>query len=420
MLIEFRVKNFRSIREEQCLSLVASKDKDHCTTHLASTGIPGIPHLVKSAVLYGANASGKSNIINALLFMKGVVMNSSTSLEGQKFNYSHFKLDAEFSKQPSEFEVTFVNQGVRYQYGFSLLPDRVAEEWLLVYKSAKPQAWFSRSIDHHTGKDRYNFSTHLTGQRKVWQESTRTNVLFLSKAVDLNSEQLRPIFLWFAENLMIIPVGHQPINDFSVEYAQTEEGKNELLKFLINADLSISNLSFEKKKLKKVDLHFGVGKEPSQQLTDVEVSFPKFLHQAEKGVAEFEFQDESTGTQKFFAFAGPILNVMKHGSTLVVDELDGSLHTFLVRLLIKYFHSSDINMLGSQLIFSTHDTALLDTSIFRRDQIWFVEKDRAQATKLYPLTQFSPRKNEALERGYLMGRYGAIPFFSNSELLERK
>ena len=291
---------------------------------------------------------------------------------------------------------------------------------MLVYKSAKPQAWFSRSIDPQTGKDRYDFSTYLTGQRKVWQESTRTNALFLSKAVDLNSEQLRPIFLWFAENLMIIPSGHQPINDISVEYAQTEEGKNELLKFLISADLSISNISLIKKKMKKVDLHFGLGKEPSQNFTEEDVSFPIFMHQAEKGTAEFEFHDESTGTQKFFAFAGPILNAMKHGSTLVVDELDGSLHTFLVRLLIKTFHSPNINMLGSQLIFSTHDTALLDTLIFRRDQIWFVEKDRAQATKLYPLTQFSPRKNEALERGYLMGRYGAIPFFNNSELLGRK
>jgi AAA15 family ATPase/GTPase len=121
--------------------------------------------------------------------------------------------------------------------------------------------------------------------------------------------------------------------------------------------------------------------------------------------------EESTGTQRLFALAAPVLDVLRDGRVLIIDELDSSLHPLLVRQLIGMFHNSRINKNKAQLVFSTHDTSLLDQSIFRRDQVWFTEKDSDQATNLYPLTDFSPRKNEALEKGYLMGRYGAVPFF---------
>ena len=139
---------------------------------------------------------------------------------------------------------------------------------------------------------------------------------------------------------------------------------------------------------------------------------PQFVHTTESGSVRFELQDESLGTQRLYQMAAPVLDVLANGRVLVVDELDASLHTLLVRRLVNMFQSPTLNRNGAQLIFSTHDTSLLDQTLFRRDQVWFTEKNQAQTTQLYPLTDFSPRKKEALERGYLAGRYGAVPFFS--------
>jgi len=417
MLIEFRVKNFRSIRSEQCLSLVAGKDTEHKETHLINSGIKSLPTVLKSAVIYGPNASGKSNLVNALAFMQSIVATSATQMrEGQTYNHQPFKLDAESANQPSEFEITFIEEGVRYQYGFSMLPERIVSEWLLTYKTNQPQMWFNRSFNSETKKDDYKFGSHLTGQRKLWQDSTRSNALFLSKTVDLNSDQLRPIFLWIVKKIKIIGTGHQPIHDFSISYAQKDNGRVELMKFLNAADLSIDDFSLENKKMKQLDFKLEDGQPPVYMDNEYEAPMPMFFHKSENGSATFELHDESTGTQRLFAFAGPILEVLKSGSIIVVDELDGSLHALMVRFLVDIFHKSNKN--GAQLIFTTHDTSLLDTKIFRRDQVWFVEKDRSQATKIYPLTDFSPRKKEALEQGYLMGRYDALPFFSDFNLGE--
>jgi len=210
----------------------------------------------------------------------------------------------------------------------------------------------------------------------------------------------------------VIGAGMQPVFDFTIAMAKDAAGKGELLRFLVAADLSIIDFSLELKKVQEVGVMFGPGKAPAQTITEVERPFVRFVHKSDKELASFEMHEESVGTQRLFAFAGPILDVLRHGRLLVVDELDGSLHPLMVRYLVKLFHS-DVNKHGAQLIFTTHDTSLLDQSLFRRDQIWFVEKDRAQATRLYPMTDFSPRKNEALERGYLAGRYGALPFLSD-------
>ena len=155
------------------------------------------------------------------------------------------------------------------------------------------------------------------------------------------------------------------------------------------------------------------GKVPVQTVTEVEKPFIQFIHKSDAGTASLELHEESLGTRRLFAFAGPVIDVLRQGRVLIVDELDGSLHPLMVRFLLQMFHSPELNRNGAQLIFTTHDTSLLDKDLFRRDQVWFVEKDRTQATRLYPLTDFSPRKNEALERGYLMGRYGALPFLSD-------
>ena len=222
MLLQFRIKNYRSIRDEVVLNLLASTDKALAPSHLMPTGLKALPQAVRTAVIYGPNASGKSNVLQALAFMRNVVAESATIMQlGQTFNVQPFRLDAEVSRQPTEFEITFVHDGVRHQYGFSLTPERVVSEWLLVYRTAKPQQWFSRKFDDKAQSFTYEFGSHLTGPRKIWQESTRPNALFLATAAQLNSELLGPVFTWIVEKLMFVSAGTAPLPDYTTLCCKT-------------------------------------------------------------------------------------------------------------------------------------------------------------------------------------------------------
>lgn len=416
MLLEFRIRNYRSIRDEIVVSFVASKEKKLADTHLASTGITSIPHVLRSAVVYGPNASGKSTLLHALHYMRSIVAESATVLQpGQTFNVQPFRLDAEYARQPTEFEITFLLGGVRHQYGFSLTPERIIDEWLLVYRAPKPQQWFRRSFNEETQSSTYEFSTHLTGPRKLWQETTRPNALFLSTAAQLNSELLGPIFRWLVEQPVYFGAGLSPMPDLTTQLLQTEVGKRAARDFLASADISISDVVSVSRPGFQQQIMFGPdGAKFSRE--EREILMPQFVHKTEHGSATFELHEESEGTQRLYALIAPVLEVLKNGRLLIVDELDRSLHPLLVRRLVRLFHMPELNPLGAQLLFSTHDTSLLDRTLFRRDQIWFTEKDQDQATRLYPLSDFSPRETEAWEKGYLIGRYGAVPFFDEPAL----
>lgn len=417
MLIEFRVKNFRSLRDEQVLSLVASKDKTLQDTHTQATGISAAPAVLRSAVVYGANASGKSNLIKALQYMRGVVTESATAMQpSQTFAVQQFRLDAVSVGQPSEFEVTFLNDGVRYQYGFAMTTQRIVSEHLLVYKSFKPQHWFTRRFDADTSKDIYDFGHGLKGPKNLWEGATRPNALFLSMAVQLNSESLRPLFDWFLNHLVIFNEQAQLSPQMSIELLKKADGRKEICNFLSSADISIADIDVETRKVPGQAIHFdlmaGKTEVRSEEMEEHKVLFH---HVTEQGKAVFDIMDESNGTRNLLFLAAPVLNILNKGLTLVIDELDNSLHTLLVRELVRLFHRPEINTGGAQLIFTTHDTSLLDApNLFRRDQVWFVEKDRDQTSTLVSLSEFSPRKNEALERGYLMGRYGGVPFLDHT------
>lgn len=408
MLLEFRVGNFRSIRDIQALSLVASTDKEHADTHLETTGISSAAKALKSAVIYGANASGKTSVLMALDYMRAVVAESATLIQpGQPYNVQRFKLDDSFEGKPSLFEITFLHDGLRFEYAFQMTQTRFLQESLFVYKTARPTLVFSREFDGN--KDVYEFGTHLTGPKKLWEETTRNNALFLSTAAQLNSEVLSPIFKWLTFNVVFLPAQAMISTDFSTALLATQDGREKVQAFMAAADISIDEVSTAERKA----LHFQINPNLAPHTIQEEREFkvPVFKHTAPKGSATFELMDESTGTQRLFSLAAPVLDVLRDGRILLVDELDASLHPLLVRQLIGMFHSKEINQKKAQLIFTTHDTSLLDQTIFRRDQVWFTEKDSDQATNLFPLTDFSPRKHEALEKGYLMGRYGAVPFF---------
>ena len=413
MLIEFRVKNFRSLRDEQVLSLVASTDKTLQETHTVDTGLKAAPRLVRSAVLYGANASGKSNLIKALQYMRGVVVESATLIQpGQTFAVQPFRLDSRTADQPTELEVTFLLDGVRYQYGFAMTSQRITSEYLLVYKAFKPQRWFDRRFDRKTGKDIYDFGSSFRGARSVWEAATRPNALFLSMAVQLNSEALRPVFDWFVDRLVIVNKQERINQQISIQMLKQDDGRQKICDFLAAADISIADIEVVTRRVSghKIQVHLASGKtEVSNEEKDEDQL--SFRHVTSQGEAVFNLDDESDGTSSLLFLAGPVLDILSKDITLVIDELDTSLHTLLVREVTLLFHRPEANSGGAQLIFTTHDTSLLDApGLFRRDQIWLLEKDRDQASTLIALSEFSPRKNEALERGYLMGRYGGVPF----------
>ena len=419
MLVEFRVKNFRSLRDEQVLSLVASTDKSLLDTHALDTGLKTAPHLLKSAVVYGANASGKSNLIKALQYMRGVVLESAALQPGQTFDrLQPFKLDATSGSLPTQFELTFILDGVRYQYGFAMNAQRIVSEQLLVYKAFKPQRWFERHFDAETGKDVYEFGPSLKGAKNLWEGATRPNALFLSVAVQLNSEALRPVFDWFAHRLVIFNEQSPLSPHFSVQMLKQEAQRHAICEFLRAADTSIADIEVATKQAMVHNLHFDLATGKREETASEQaVDEVKFHHVTEHGKAVFDLADESSGTRNLLFLTGPILDILGKGLTLVIDELDTSLHTLLVQALVRLFHRPEVNTGGAQIVFTTHDTSLLDAyGLFRRDQVWFVEKRPDQSSSLYPLLDFSPRKNEALERGYLQGRYGALPFLNNQSL----
>lgn len=409
MLLEFRVKNFRSFRGEAVLSMVASPDKELAETNLVSTGIKATPRVLRSAGIYGANASGKSNLIRGLQFLRGFVAESSNIAPSHALNVQPYLLDPIARDQPSEFEVTFLVDGIRYQYGFTATSKRVESEWLIVYRTNKPQTWFQREFDAQKEIYRYEFGSNLLGQRQVWREATRPNALFLSTAVQLNSESLRTVYDWITKDLIIIENGGEPMLDHTVRFIK--ERKSAVIeRFMANADIGISKIDLVERKgfIQQINFDLATGEHVAER-KDAPLLLPQFEHHSSQGKATFDIGDESRGSQRFFAYAGPLFEILESGRTLIVDELDVSLHALLVREIVQMFHDPERSPKGAQLIFSTHDTSLLQSSILRRDQIWLVDKDQDQASSLVPLSDFAVRKDAAIEKNYLAGRYGGVP-----------
>lgn len=415
MLIEFSVKNFRSIKDEVQLSLVAGSGKERYDTNvmeprpLRGGGKP-IP-LLRSAVLYGPNAGGKSNIIKALAAMQRLVLTSSQHLDS--LPVVPFRFSKETLHEPSVFEMNLIADGVRYQYGFSATANAVHEEWLFAFPKGRAQLWFERTPDPSSGHSTYSFGDKLLGDKDVWRRATRSNALFLSTAIQLNSQQLTPIYNWFAKKLRIAEAGFWPHQ--SRNWCQ-DHRKQQVLDFLKAADFAISDVKVTEEDFSGETLPQDMPG-PLRDFLESELNGKKrfrFLtsHESDSGSkVELDLEEESDGTQKMFSLAVPWLESLEGGQVLVVDELHDNLHPLLVKYLVNLFNSDDTNHNNAQLLFSTHETSILSQDVFRRDQIWFCERTKSQNTALYPLTEFSPRKGvENLERAYLSGRYGALPF----------
>ncbi|MYI88778.1 MAG: AAA family ATPase [Gammaproteobacteria bacterium] len=413
MLIEFAVENFKSIRTEARLNLTAGRGNEKRDTHLVEPELSGDVHnepLVRSVAIYGPNAAGKSNLVDALATMKNIVTHSTEHLA--ELPVIPFRLDPDYEDEATMLEVLCIAEGVRYQYGFRATRHHVTDEWLFAWPRGRLQIWFERT------EKEWQFGPKLKGDKKVWQRATRSNALYLSTAVSLNSEQLRPIYDWFEKKLKVIDA--QGWSDlYSMSWCR-DQRKREIVDFLNVADLGISDIRVVEEEYQPPQLEGDMDPDWKQYLEKLEEKlvgkkFPnlRLSHNIGKSSSsELLLEDESDGTQRIFALAGPWLDSLKNGNVIVFDELHTSLHPALVRFLADQFHDPRLNVGGAQLVFTTHDTSILNQDVFRRDQIWFCERNEKQETHLFPLTEFSPRKGlENLERSYLTGRYGALPFF---------
>lgn len=421
MLVEFNVSNFRSIRERQTLSLTRSKLKESDKLNengFLNSSLSGL-ELLRSSAVYGPNAAGKSNLLLALRIMKQVVEESATEMKrGDELPVQSFRLDTDFRDAPTEFEVVFIRQGVRYQYGFSLTKTRIVEEWLIAFPKGRAQHWFARQWEEKKETYQWQMGSSLQGKKQLWKESTRPNALFLSTAVQLNSQQLQPVYDWFDDTLRMTSVsGWGP--GFTATLCEKKKYKLKVMDFLKAADFDINDVIVEKKLFDSKDLPSDMPDEIRSQISKKleghkVLSELNMVHQDNQGnPVVFDFDEESDGTRKLFSFAGPWLDTLENGHVLIIDELHDNLHPKLVQFLVGLFHSDVTNPNNAQLVFSTHETSILSSEMFRRDQIWFCEKDRTCATRLFPLTDFSPRNRENLEMAYLAGRFGALPYISH-------
>ncbi len=416
MLVEFRVENFRSFKGEQVLSMVArGSDKtlpDNCIN-------AGKLKLVRGAAVYGPNASGKSNLVAALSAMQDWVINSASQDTGKRQTLVPFLLDENCSQEPTSFEATFVHEKVRYQYGFSVLGNQVLKEWLFAFPKGSPQIWYERSFDPEKEISLFSFGSYLKGEKTKLQNRTRDDSLLLSVAAQWNNKQLLVVYNWFNDFLRVVttrgtwyPVTAEALT--STEVGNPEELRSFVLSFLQDADIGIHDLKALRHDPEKIAS--GLPENNAPEVPDQLVRQKRFFQimTAHKDVSTgrlvpFDIVDESDGTRELFELAIPWLQALRLGFTVVYDEIERSLHPMLVRELVKPFFNSDMNKSGAQLIFATHDTTLLDPDLLRRDQIWFTEKDEEGATQLIPLSDYKPRPGEALQKGYLSGRYGAVP-----------
>lgn len=421
MLVQFTVKNYKTFREQAVLSLVAS-GYDKKTHEEDNVFQEKSIRLLRSVVVYGANASGKSKLIEALAFMKKIVYGSaSDSQKGQIIPVESFLLNQETENKPSEFEIIFISENVQYRYGFEVTKEKVISEWLYRKEKVKEVEVFYREEN----KAEFH-NTLFSNGAFIWNKSmVRDNALLLSVAAQFNDDIANKVVQYFSNEIKIISgIQEEGFEGFTIEKIDSDKGKNEILKMLKAADIGIEDLKVETidkenlpkdmpDELKKIFLTGNLKIYSDSSVFTFHKKFDK--QQKQIGNAFFSLEEESAGTKKYLALSGPILDVLKNGYTLVVDELDSKLHPNLVEEIVQLFNSKEINIKNAQLIFNTHNTNLLTSRLFRRDQIWFTEKNEYGEASLYSLTDFKTdkvRKTDAFESNYIRGKYGAVPFLN--------
>jgi len=415
VLISFAVTNYACFKERQELTLAPPRKTDDDEFSF-DTGVRRVPRLHRTAALYGANASGKSRLIRALAFVDSFVIGSSARRQtGEPIPHEPFRFDANTRSRPTTFEISFVEAGSVYEYGFSLDSERIHEEWLYQWPvGGRQRMLLDREYDPATGEESWNFGDSVRGEKRAWQASTRQDTLLVSTAAQLNSEVFTPVVEWFQQRLRVVTAGGLP-PAVTIEMIDGDERATaRVLRMLRDADIAASSVRTRKETVRVADLL------PPDFLKDTDAGrrtvplWAADLGHRPEGCTETYFLDldeESEGTQRLFALAGPWLDVLDNDLVVVVDELDASMHPHLTAAVVRRINSAPLDRESrcAQLVATLHDTSPMKGAL-DRDQIWLVDKDPAtEASSLTPVSDFKPRRRESLDRGYLGGRYGGVP-----------
>lgn len=439
MLIEFSVANYRSFRDEVTLSMVASplKSSDGELDARNQFAAPGDINLLSSAAIYGANASGKSNLIAALEFMRRFVITSSNLTEGTKGTGAEpFRLSTETETEPTRVEIVLVAEKRHFRYGFEVTNERVEAEWLFVTPKVRESMLFER-----TGET-FEMGGKFKSEGQALAERTRPDALFLTVAAQFNDKIAQQILGWFRS--LEVTTGLFPESEIVRMFTERQFAKKELAaditEFISKMDLGIEGIEIEERQFDYFEDLPPLPDDAPKQLTEVLNSlknvasileemqediktFPgevRTVHRKVNGMGQpvatelFDLdRHESEGTKKLFALSGLLVDALENGKAVIIDELDARLHPLLTKEIVKLFNDGEKNAYGAQLVFTIQDTNLLDHKLLRRDQIWFTEKDRLQASHLYSLVEFRIPNDASFERDYIQGRYGAIPYLGD-------
>ena len=440
MLVEFAFKNFLSFKDEVVFSFLSAKSiKEGDISEDGTSNILLMPDLnlkfLRVASVYGANGSGKSSLIKAMSFFRNMILWSSANdqlLTG--FSSNQFKMDLDSAKEPSSFQMIFIIKRVKYRYGFEILDEQVISEWLFKqdFSSQKESYCFKRE----KGVIQVNVKTFKDA--KPLENMTRANALFLSTSAQFNVESAIFIKKWIGTRFNILSgISDETLNYTALQYLQNETMRCRILDFIKIIDLGILDISVKEKFIEKLSDSTVIPNDPlikkilgglndamnsSGKIRELNILAAHNKYSGDKIVDSviLPFQSESVGTVKIFALLGPWLDTLANGGVLVVDEFGSSIHTKLALELIRLFQSK-LNNGDAQLLVTTHDTNLLRKDVFRRDQIWFVEKDEHGVSDLYSLVEYkinqatSVRNDASFGKDYLLGKYGAIPYFGNIE-----
>jgi len=424
MLLEFRVQNYRTFKEEAIFSMIASNyDKSERESENVGFDDKFKLRILKSAAIFGANASGKSKFVDALSFVRWFALNSFQSLKiGDPIPVNPHLLSHSSANQPSRFDLVFLQEGSIFRYGFEVNATRVLKEWLYKRENRKEVLIFDRDGDEITAHP----VLFRISKNEFFKPFIRSNCLLLSSAAQANDEYVEKIMNWFRKLKIFSGVESKTQEKMTVSRSLDPQIKEKILSLLVSADTGIVNYDVKVMPQDKfVEPEVGDNKTkqkiikniPShiQGVTTTHLKFDEISGTTEE--VEFSLvNDESGGTRKFFALAYPILEALTEGNTLIVDELDSNLHPNLTDKIIDLFNSVG-NVTGAQLIFNTHNTNLLSSKLMRRDQVWFIEKDICGAAKMYSLSDIQVRKNDKFEKEYLEGGYGAIPYLAEMKIL---
>ena len=421
MLVSFNVENWTCFRDRQWFDMEATKGLPD--EFAFNTEVTGYPRLKRAALIYGPNGTGKSCFVDALEFAKQLVLFSvQQTQQGDPIAAQPFLYDTATRMKPSSFKIVFIENDVVYDYSFAVDSERVLNEWLWVRQpGGRRQNWLSREYRSDSGTFIWKFRSGLRGSRSIWREATREDALFVSTAVQLNSKSLRPVMNWFRKLVVVGSRGFSP-SFTSKSLRDDPEFKTRLVRFLSQMDIRISEVRVRKRDMVQGEIGSfppvkrleNFGSRLNAKGLDPEFGLPV------KGgdrLAFLELDKQSDGIQRIYALASPWLEVVERGGVVVVDELDRSLHPHLVQFLIRYINDSHPPYRHrAQLVATAQDTQLLESAVDRR-QVWLTEKSQDQTASLIPLFSYKPRKNESLRRGYLGGRYGAIPNIADSRVI---